>query len=47
MVHITLDRIPGIHQSMKQGYCHLILLDVIRKFNQSEVDIMLMAEPTY
>ena len=28
------------------SYCHLTLLDVIRKLNQFEVDIKLIAEPT-
>ena len=31
--NITLDRIPGIRWSIKQGYCHLTLLDVTRKFH--------------
>ena len=47
MHNIALDRIPGICRSIKQGYCHLTLLDVIRKFNQLEVHIKLVAEPTH
>ena len=32
-VYISLDTIPGIRRSIKQGYCHLALLDVVLQFN--------------
>ena len=46
-VYMSLDTIPGIRWSIKQGHRNLTLLDVISEFNQFEIRIQLITKPTH